>query len=133
MGVSTDPIADALTAIRNAGHARKEKVDVSASKLAEQLLRLLREEGFIRDYKPLAEGPRLKLRVYLKYLDGRVSAITHVRRISKPGLRIYRGKAELKPVRGGLGLAIVSTSKGVMTDEQARKIGVGGEVLCQVW
>lgn len=133
MGVSTDPMADALTGLRNAGYARKDKVDLPASKLLEQLLILLKAEGFIEQFKKMEEKPQGRIRVYLRYLDGKAPAITHVKRVSRPGMRVYLGRAALRPVRGGLGLAVVSTSKGLLTDVQARQAGVGGEVLCQIW
>jgi len=129
----TDPIADMLTRIRNANIVRHERVEVPASKLKEQIARILHEEGFIRNYRFIDDNKQGILRIYLKYGEDKERVISNVVRISKPGLRQYIGKKDLPKVRGGLGIAILSTSKGVLTSAQARKIGVGGEVLCHVW
>ncbi len=129
----TDPIADMLTRIRNAVAARHAKVDVPASKLKLEIARILKEEGYILNYKETEEGSRKFIRIYLKYSPTKVPAITHLERISKPGRRVYVGADEIPPVRGGLGINILTTSRGVMTGKQARKLGVGGELLCQIW
>ena len=129
----TDPIADMLTRIRNANIVRHERVEVPASKLKEQIARILHEEGFIRNYRFIDDNKQGILRIYLKYGEEKERIITTLSRISKPGLRQYVSKEELPKVKSGLGIAIVSTSKGVMTAAQARKMGVGGEVICHVW
>lgn len=131
--VMTDPIADMLTRIRNAHAVNHEQVDVPASKLKGELARILKEEGYIRDYKVIEEKGRRVLRIFLKYGPNKRRVISGIRRISKPGLRVYAGKDEIPRVLGGLGVAVLSTSKGVLSDRQARKEGVGGEVICYVW
>lgn len=128
-----DPIADMLTRLRNAGMARHEKVELPASKLKERVLKVLKDEGYIRDFEVVAEKPAPKLKVYLKYGPGRKKAITGIRQISKPGLRVYAQKDGIPRVLGGLGIAVVSTSKGIMTDRSAREQKLGGEVICYVW
>ena len=127
----TDPIADLLTRIRNAQLARKTEVSVSSSKLKTALVKVLKEEGYVADFRTASEGAKHTLTIELKYFDGR-PVIDRLERVSRPGLRIYRSKSELPKIQGGLGTAIVSTPKGVMTDKQARAIGQGGEVLCIV-
>ena len=127
----TDPIADMLTRIRNGQKARKRAVAMPSSTAKVAVAKVLKDEGYITDYKTEAEGSKSQLTVELKYFEGR-PVIEVVQRVSKPGLRIYRGKDELPKVLGGLGVAIVSTSAGVMSDRQAREQGVGGEVLCVV-
>ena len=127
----TDPIADLLTRIRNAQLARKTEVSVSSSKLKTALVKVLKDEGYVSGYNVKADGSKQTLNIELKYFEGR-PVIDRLERVSRPGLRIYRGKAELPKIQGGLGTAIVSTPKGVMTDKQARAIGQGGEVLCIV-
>jgi small subunit ribosomal protein S8 len=129
----TDNIADMLTRIRNGGKARFDKVDIPASRMKISLARLFKDEGFIKNYKVIKDNKQGILRVYLKYDDRNLPLIQRIERVSKPSRRVYAGVEKLPKVQGGLGLAVVSTSKGVMTDRQARKIGVGGEVLCQVW
>ncbi|WP_324716998.1 30S ribosomal protein S8 [Carboxydochorda subterranea] len=130
----TDPIADMLTRLRNAARAGHETVDIPASKLKIEIARVLKEQGYIRDYKLANEDrPDRVLRISLKYGPDRRPAITGVRRISTPGRRVYAGKARLPRVMGGLGIAIVTTPRGVMTEKDARRSGVGGEVLCTVW
>jgi len=129
----TDPIADMLTRLRNASSVFHESVDVPASKLKTEVARILKEEGFIRDYKIVEEGKQPTLRIFLKYAPPKRQVITGIRRISRPGLRVYAGRDEIPRVLGGLGIAVLSTSKGVMSDRQARKAGVGGEVICYVW
>ena len=129
----TDPIADMLTRIRNAGHARFDKVDIPASRMKISLARILKDEGFIKNYKVIKDNRQGILRVYLKYGDQQQSLIQGLRRVSKPGRRVYAGSAELPRVQGGLGVAVISTSKGVVSDRQARKMHMGGEVLCEIW
>ena len=127
----TDPIADLLTRIRNAQLARKTEVSVASSKLKQALVKVLKEEGYVAGFEVTSEGAKQTLNIELKYFEGR-PVIDRLERVSRPGLRIYRGKTELPKIQGGLGTAIVSTPKGVMTDKQARAIGQGGEVLCIV-
>jgi len=129
----TDPVADFLTRIRNGIKARHQKVDVPASKLKLEIARILKEEGFIANYKPTEEEGKKVIRVYLKYTADNSAAISNVVRISRPGCRVYVGKAEIPRILGGLGINILTTPKGVMTGKQARKEGVGGEVLCEVY
>ncbi len=126
-----DTLADMFTRIRNAQMATKETVTMPSSKLKVEVARVLKEEGFINDYS-VAEGTKPELVVTLKYFEGK-AVIEHIQRVSKPSLRSYKGKAELPKVADGLGIAIVSTSNGVMTDRAARHAGVGGEVLCTVF
>ena len=129
----TDPIADMLTRIRNAGTAKHETVDVPASKMKKSIAEILLNEGYIKNYQVIDDGTQGIIRITLKYLPGKEKAIQGLRRVSKPGLRVYAGADELPRVLKGLGIAIISTSKGVMTDKQARKEHVGGEVLAFVW
>ena len=129
----TDPISDMLTRIRNATTVRHDRTDVPASKMKLEIAKILKQEGFIRTFKLLEEGPQGLIRIYLKYADDGEPAIHGVRRVSKPGRRVYRGADDLPKVRSGLGVAVVSTNRGVLTDEQARGLRVGGEVLCEVW
>ena len=131
--VMTDPIADMLTRIRNANSVKHDSVDIPSSKLKVELARILKDEGFIREYKVIDDGKQGILRVYLKYTAQKGQVIQGLKRISKPGLRVYANKDEVPRVLGGLGIAILSTSKGVITDKDARKQGVGGEVICYVW
>lgn len=133
MGVSTDPIADMLTVIRNALGARLAKVDLPASKLKAEIARVLKEEGFVAAFKVIEENKKKVLRVYLKYGSNKQSVITGLRRTSTPGRRVYRKREEIKPVVGGLGINILTTPRGIMTGRQARRQGVGGEILCEVW
>jgi len=128
----TDPVADFLARIRNAIRARHQKLDVPASKLKAEIARILKEEGYISNYKIQDEEGKLVLRVYLKY-GGTEAAIRDLSRISRPGCRVYVGRDEIKRVQGGLGISILTTPKGVMTGRQARHEGVGGELLCEVW
>ena len=132
MAVS-DPIADMLTVIRNGCKAKHKKVEVPASRVKTEILRVLLEEKFISNYRYIEDRKQGRLRIYLKYTDDEASVITKLQRISKPGLRVYVGSEEVPRVRGGLGIAIVSTSQGIMTDKEARKKGIGGEVVCHVW
>jgi small subunit ribosomal protein S8 len=127
----TDPIADMLTRIRNAQKARKVNVSMPSSTSKQAVARVLKDEGYIADFSVANEGTKSSLTVELKYFEG-APVIERVRRVSKPGLRVYRGKDELPKVLGGLGIAIVSTSAGVMSDRQAREQGIGGEVICIV-
>ncbi|MGQ9921264.1 MAG: 30S ribosomal protein S8 [Desulfobacca sp.] len=129
----TDPLADMLTRIRNAGAARFDKVDIPASQMKINLARILKEEGYIKNYKIIKDKKQGVLRVYLKYDEMNKPLINGLQRVSKPSRRVYAGKAELPQVLGGLGIAVVSTSKGVMTDREARRLGIGGEVLCSIW
>jgi len=131
--VMTDPVADFLTRIRNANMIYHSTVEIPASKLKKSLAAILKEEGFIRDYEVIDDGKQGIIRIYLKYGANRERVITGLKRISKPGLRVYARKDQVPRVLGGLGLAILSTSKGIMTDKQARKLGLGGEVICYVW
>jgi len=126
----TDPIADFLTLIRNATRAKKETVDVLQSKINKEMLEIMKTEGYITDFKPL-EASR-KVRVYLKYVSNR-SVIKNLRKISRPGLRIYTSYDRIPSVLRGLGVAVISTPKGVITDKQARELKVGGEILCYIW
>ncbi len=129
----TDPTADALTKIRNASRAHHPTVDVRPSKFTEHVLKVLQQEGFIRTYRNVGEAVQSRTcRVYLKYL-GKIPAIAQLVRVSKPGVRAYAGRNELPRVRRGLGVAIVTTSQGVMTERQAYRQGIGGEVVCFVW
>ena len=128
----TDFVADFLTVVRNASMAKKEKVTVPASKMTTRIAELLKEEGFVESIKPFSEGPKKFIRIHLKYIRKK-PAIQGLKRISKPGRRVYVANDEVPRVQGGLGVAIVSTSKGLLTDQQARKTKVGGELLCTVW
>ncbi|NLL39583.1 MAG: 30S ribosomal protein S8 [Clostridiales bacterium] len=129
----TDPVADMLTRIRNANAAKHDSVDIPASKLKKAIADILQEEGYIKNYQIISDGKQGIIRVNLKYLDGKEKVISGLRRVSKPGLRVYAGADELPQVLRGLGIAIISTSKGVMTDKKAREANVGGEVLAFVW
>lgn len=129
----TDPIADMLTRVRNAGSARHETVDVPNSKMKKAIAEILLEEGYIKSFQLIDDGTQGVIRITLKYLPGKEKAIQGLRRVSKPGLRVYAGADELPQVLRGLGIAIISTSKGIMTDKKARAQHVGGEVLAFVW
>lgn len=129
----TDPIADMLTRIRNGIQARHDRVELPVSKLKVEIARILKSEGFISNYKLVEEKPQGILRLYLKYSEDGEPVIHGIERVSRPGRRVYRNKQEIPRVLGGLGLAIVSTSRGVLSGQEAVKTGVGGEVLCQVW
>jgi small subunit ribosomal protein S8 len=131
--MTTDPIADMLTRVRNALIARHQKVDVPASKLKAEIARILREEGYIVNFKMAEEGPSKVLKIYLKYTPANQPAISHIERVSRPGCRRYVSSKEIPRVLGGLGINILTTPKGVMTGRTARKEGVGGELLCQIW
>ncbi len=129
-----DPIGDLLTRIRNANSASHDSLEVDSSRLKLEIVRILQEEGFIKSYEVTKQPVQDKIKVYLKYgARNRERVITNLRRISKPGLRVYAGKGEMPRVLGGLGIAIVSTSQGLMTAKQARRLGIGGEVMAYVW
>lgn len=129
----SDPIADMLTRIRNANLAYHDRVDIPASKMKESIARILQEEGYIRGYRRIEDGKQGILRLYLKYGENKERIITGLKRISKPGRRIYVPADKLPRVLGGLGIAIISTSQGLLTAAQCRKLRVGGEVICYVW
>ena len=130
----TDPIADMLTRIRNANNAKHDTVDVPASNMKKAIAQILLDEGYIKNFQTINDGTQGVIRITLKYVQpGKEKVITNLRRVSKPGLRVYAGAEELPRVLRGLGIAIVSTSKGVMTDKKARQAHVGGEVLAFVW
>jgi small subunit ribosomal protein S8 len=129
----TDPIADYLTRLRNAQAARHSTVRMSGSRMKEQLSRILKEEGYIEDWSVESDGPKSSLEVKLKYAGEGQGVIAGIQRVSKPGCRIYCGASDVTKVLNGLGISIISTSKGVVTGEQARDQRIGGEVLCQVW
>ena len=129
----TDPIADMLTRLRNAGSAKHESVEVPASKMKKAIAQILLEEGYIKSYKVADEGPQGTIKITLKYTADGTRAISGMRRVSKPGLRIYAPADELPQVLRGLGIAIISTSKGIMTDKRAREEHVGGDVLAFIW
>ena len=129
----TDPIADMLTRIRNANSVGKDRVDIPASKVKTSIGELLKAEGFINDVKLVERKTQNMIRVYLKYGDNDEKVISGIKRISKPGLRVYVGNDEVPQVLGGLGIAVISTSQGVISDKEAREKGIGGEVLCYVW
>jgi small subunit ribosomal protein S8 len=129
----SDPIADMLTRVRNASRARHLEVLVPASRTKREIARILKEEGFIADVREEREGVAQLLRLELKYVDGKVPVVSGLKRISKPGLRVYARKTEIPRVLGGLGVVIVSTSKGIMTGQQARQAELGGEILAYVW
>jgi small subunit ribosomal protein S8 len=129
----TDPIADMLTRIRNANAVRHESLEVPASNIKKQIAEILKREGFIRDAEYIEDNKQGIIRIYLKYGPNNERVISGLKRISKPGLRVYAKSSELPRVLGGLGIAIISTSKGVMTDKEARQQNVGGEVLAYIW
>jgi len=130
---TSDPIADMLTRIRNAQSARHPKVDVPASKLKMEIARILKEEGYIANFKMTEEGSKKSVRIYLKYTPGNSPVISRIERVSRPGCRVFVGSREVPRVLGGLGINILTTPRGVMTGSTARKENVGGELLCQVW
>ena len=131
--MNTDPIADMLTRIRNANTVSHETVEIPASKLKIELAKLLKEEGFIENYEVVENGKFKAINITLKYTDKKKPVITNLQRISTPGLRTYCKSKKLPQVLGGLGIAIISTSKGLLTDRKARKENIGGEILCSVW
>ncbi|MEW6067804.1 MAG: 30S ribosomal protein S8 [Nitrospirota bacterium] len=128
----TDPVADMLTRIRNGVHAKAEKVDIPISKLKLEIAKILKEEGFIKGYKILKDKKQGTLRIIPKYVDNE-NVISGLKRVSKPGRRVYTGKEDIPKVMGGLGVAILTTSKGLLTDKVCRREGIGGEVICYVW
>ncbi|MEJ8552959.1 MULTISPECIES: 30S ribosomal protein S8 [Tepidibacter] len=129
----TDPIADMLTRIRNANTVKHETVDIPASNIKKEIARILLEEGFIKGYDVIEDAKQGIIRAQLKYGKNNEKVITGIKRISKPGMRVYAAKDEIPKVLNGLGISIISTSKGIITDKQSRKEGVGGEVICYVW
>jgi small subunit ribosomal protein S8 len=129
----TDPIADMLTRIRNAGKAKFNSTDIPGSKIKVEIAKVMKNEGYIRNYKFMKDGKQGVLRIYLKYKDDQTHVIHEIMRISKPSRRVYVNARDVKPVYNGLGTAILSTSKGILTDKQARKGNVGGEVLCSIF
>ncbi|MDY0360544.1 MAG: 30S ribosomal protein S8 [Desulforegulaceae bacterium] len=133
MSAITDPIADLLTRIRNAGHGKLESFDVPNSKIKTGIVSILKDQGYIRDYKIIEDDKQGILRVYLKFIEGRKHAIFGIQRVSKPSRRIYSNASDIPKVRNGLGISILSTSKGLMVDKEARNQNVGGEILCNVW
>jgi small subunit ribosomal protein S8 len=133
MAMVTDPVADMLTRIRNGSLAEHEKVDIPSSKLRVRLAEILKEEGFIKNFRLIEDKRQGVLRVYLKYGPGQERVISGLRRVSKPGKRMYVGADRIPSVLGGMGVAILSTPRGVLTDRESRKAKVGGEVLCYVW
>jgi len=131
--MNTDPIADMLTRIRNAVMAQHGYVVMPSSKIKVAVARILRDEGFIQDFDVTQDRPQPRLRIWLKYTANRRPVITGLRRVSKPGCRVYTKRKEIPWVRSGVGIAIISTPKGVMTDRRARRLGVGGEIICYIW
>ena len=129
----TDPVSDMLTRIRNATTVRHDRADIPASKMKLEIAKILKQEGYIRTFKLLEEGPQGLIRIYLKYAEDGESVIHGLQRVSSPGRRVYRRADNLPKVRNGLGVAVISTNRGVLTDEQARGLRVGGEVLCEIW
>lgn len=129
----TDPIADFLTRIRNANMVYRETVEIPSSKTKLAMTQIMKDEGFIKDFEQIEDGKQGIIRIYLKYGPNREKVITGLKRISKPGLRVYAKKDEVPKVLNGLGIAVISTSKGLMTDKQARREGIGGEVICYIW
>ncbi len=131
--VMTDPVADFLTRIRNGNMVMHETVEAPSSKIKVSIAEIMKEEGYIKDYEYIQDGKQGIIRVYLKYGPNKEKVITGIKRISKPGLRVYVKKDEVPKVLGGLGTALISTSKGLMSDKSARKTGLGGEVICYIW
>jgi small subunit ribosomal protein S8 len=129
----TDPIADMLTRIRNAAHAQHRSVDMPSSKVKLDVVKILKDERFVTNFRVIEDGKQGVLRVYLRYLGKGQNAITGIERVSVPSLRVYVGQGAIPRVAGGYGVAVISTSRGVVTDKQARRLGVGGEVICKVW
>lgn len=131
--MTTDPISDMLTRIRNALAAKHQKVDVPVSKLKLEMVRIMKEEGFINNYKLIGDGARRSIRIYLRYGSKGEQIVTKIERVSRPGCRVYVGSRVIPKVLGGLGINILSTSRGLMTDKQARREGMGGEILCRIY
>ena len=133
MAYTTDPVADLLTRIRNANRAYHDSLTISGSKLKVEILRILQEEGFIKSYEVVPDPKQDQIKVFLRYGPKREKVITDLKRVSRPGLRTYASRDKMPRVLRGLGIAIITTSQGVMTDKEARRRGIGGEVLCYVW
>src|SRR5205085_6859408 len=131
--MTSDPIADMLTRVRNAMLARHPKVDIPASKLKAEIARILKEEGYIANFKVAEEGVKKVIKIYLKYSTDNLPVITKIERVSRPGCRVYVGQDDIPRIQGGLGINILTTARGVMTGKSARKEKVGGEVLCRIW
>jgi small subunit ribosomal protein S8 len=129
----TDPVADMLTRIRNANMVKLQKVDIPSSNMKVSIANVLKQEGFIKNYKVISDNLQGILRVYLKYIDEKDSVINEIKRISKPGGRVYVKSENIPVIKSGLGVAVLSTSKGVITDNAARKAGLGGELICTIW
>ena len=129
----TDPVADMLTRIRNANMVKLQKVDIPSSNLKVSIANVLKQEGFIKNYKVISDNLQGILRVYLKYIDEKDSVINEIKRVSKPGGRVYVKSDNIPVIKSGLGVAVLSTSKGVITDNAARKAGLGGELICTIW
>jgi len=129
----TDPIAEMLTRIRNANQAMKERVDIPSSKMRQEIARILKEEGYIKNYRVISDRRQGILRIYLKYTSKKEKVISGIKRMSKPSLKYYAKASKVPRVLGGLGVAILSTSQGIMTDKEARKRRIGGEVICHIW
>jgi small subunit ribosomal protein S8 len=129
----TDPIADLLTRIRNALTARHDRVEVPASRLKVAIVRILKDEGFIKNFKVSRDNKQGQIKIFLKYTERNSPVINGLQRVSKPGRRVYRKSQDIKPILSGLGILIVSTSRGVMTDKEARRNNLGGESICQIW
>jgi len=129
----SDPIADMLTVIRNANRVKKEKVDIPSSKLKLEIIKILKNEGYIKNFKLIEEGRKSYIRIYLKYTPNGESVIHDLKRVSRPSLRVYKKKNQIPRVYNGYGTSIISTSKGVLTDKKARESNVGGEVICYIW
>jgi len=129
----SDPIADMLTVIRNANRVKKEKVDIPSSKLKLEIIKILKNEGYIKNFKLIEEGKKSYIRIYLKYTPNGESVIHDLKRVSRPSLRVYKKKNQIPRVYNGYGTSIISTSKGVLTDKKARESNVGGEVICYIW
>ena len=133
MAVITDPVADLLTRIRNANMAWHDQVEVLSSKLNMEIVKILHSEGFVKNYEVTKDKAQSRIKVGLKYGPRKEKVITDLKRVSKPGRRVYTKRGDIPRVLGGLGIAVISTSRGIMTDREARRLGVGGEVLCYVW
>ena len=129
----TDPVADFLTRIRNSMRSRHQKLDVPASRLKTDIAKILKDEGYIANYKLTEEGTKKSIRIYLKYTPGNMPVISRIERVSRPGCRVYVGHTDIPRVLGGLGINVLTTPRGVMTGRHAHKEGVGGELLCQIW
>lgn len=133
MAYTTDPVADLLTRIRNANRAHHDSLEISGSKLKVEIVKILQREGFLKGFEVVKDPKQDRIKIHIRYGPKREMVITNLKRVSKPGLRVYAGRDNLPRVLRGLGIAILTTSQGVMTDKEARKRGIGGEVLCYVW